>query len=50
MTLYSELQIARKVIIDYQKVIRRKNKKIDRLRFVIKKINQENNTNQSQNK
>ena len=50
MTLYSELQIARKVIIDYQKVIRRKNKKIDRLRFIIKKINQENNSNQSQNK
>jgi hypothetical protein len=43
MTLYSELQIARKVITDYTKVIKRKNKKIDRLRFIIKRINQENN-------
>jgi hypothetical protein len=43
MTLYSELQIARKLIIDYAKIIKRKNKKIDRLRFIIKRINQENN-------
>ena len=41
MTLYSELQIVKKLIVNYEKIIKRKNKKIDRLRFIIKRINKD---------
>ena len=41
MTLYSELQIVKKLIVNYEKIIKRKNRKIDRLRFIIKRINKD---------